>query len=58
MVSFPKQSPNQMLVPKKLPQRNSTEDVPSGADNDLELVWLQVRNKTVNICKGLEGGED
>lgn len=58
MVSLPKQSPGQMLVPKKLPQRNSTEDVPNGADDDLELVWLQVRNKRVNICKGLEGGQD
>ena len=47
-----------MLLPKNLPQRSSTEDVPNGADDDLEVVWLQVRNKRVNTCKVLEGGKD
>ena len=39
-----------MLVPSKLLQMN-TEDVPSGANSDLKLFWLQVRYKRVNMCK-------
>ena len=45
MLSVPRQSPNQVLLPKKFFQRNGTEDVPSGVDNERELVQLQAGNK-------------
>ena len=43
MVSLPKQSSNQMLVAKKLPQRRSTEEIPSGPQT---TTWNQSSGKS------------
>lgn len=59
MVSLPKQSSNQMLVAKKLPQRRSTEEIPSGPQT---TTWNQSsgksEKKTVNIFKSQREEKD
>ena len=40
MLSLPRESLNQVLVAKKLPQETGTEVVPGSVHDERELVWL------------------